>query len=313
MKKVLYILIVSLLFISCTTPPAEKKIVKTRLDDIYEENNLKIYIPEFTTFDSEKNKVRAVYGDGMVIILPNNKVIVLDSFDSEAKSKYIEFLNKLNIKKIDYLILSHYHSDHAGNMIDILNNFEIDTFYHNGIVFSNYISSYLPKYLNEKNIKQVILKEGDSLEFDKNCNLKVFWPNYDEDDILDIQKNPGKTAKKQNNTSLVFKLNFNKFSMLFTGDVYKSVDKILSKKYGKQLHSTILKAPHHGEFYTANSLKFVKTVSPDLAIIQDNRYVNPIISNIYRFFGSKILYRKTDGYIKIVSDGFTYSISQETF
>lgn len=49
-----------------------------------------------------------------------------------------------------------------------------------------------------------------------------------------------------NNNSLVGKLNYKKFSMLFTGDIEEIAEKSILQKYSKkELNSTILKVAHH--------------------------------------------------------------------
>lgn len=49
-----------------------------------------------------------------------------------------------------------------------------------------------------------------------------------------------------NNNSLVCKLNYKKFSMLFTGDIEEIAEKAILEKYSKkELSSIILKTAHH--------------------------------------------------------------------
>ena len=52
-----------------------------------------------------------------------------------------------------------------------------------------------------------------------------------------------------NNNSLVCKLKYKKFSMLFTGDIEEVAEKAILNKYGKSseqiLNSTVLKVAHH--------------------------------------------------------------------
>lgn len=49
-----------------------------------------------------------------------------------------------------------------------------------------------------------------------------------------------------NNNSLVCKLNYKKFSMLFTGDIEEIAEKSVLEKYRKKaLNATILKVAHH--------------------------------------------------------------------
>lgn len=49
-----------------------------------------------------------------------------------------------------------------------------------------------------------------------------------------------------NNNSLVCKLKFKKFSMLFTGDIEEIAEKAILTKYNKKsLKATVLKVAHH--------------------------------------------------------------------
>ena len=49
-----------------------------------------------------------------------------------------------------------------------------------------------------------------------------------------------------NNNSLVCKLKFKKFSMLFTGDIEEIAEKAILTKYNqKSLKATVLKEAHH--------------------------------------------------------------------
>lgn len=304
-------------FFGCKTPPAQKTIPTINQSVInVNKENIKIYFPEFSRYDSEKNKDVIQSGDCIIIILPDGKCMIVDSFVSTCSNPLVSFLKELGITKIDYLIATHYHSDHIGSMPALIKNFEIGSFYSNGADFDSDICRELHQSLESKNIQINQLKQGDSLVLSDSqieCKIDVFWPNLTDTDLYNLYYNPSKTQKMKNNSSLVFKLTYSDFSVLFTGDIYKQGDRQLVKEYGDSLKSTVLKVPHHGEFYTANSPEFVKTVSPEIAVIQDTRYVNYVISDIYRAVKSKLLYRDTSGYILIKSDGINYNVSETTF
>ena len=65
------------------------------------------------------------------IIEDNGIITVIDAGTSflESRSKIGKYLNDLNVDKIDHLILTHAHRDHAGGMIYLINNFDIGTYY----------------------------------------------------------------------------------------------------------------------------------------------------------------------------------------
>ena len=78
------------LFCGCKTPPVQKVLSETPSRSVLSETTgkLKIYFPEF--YDEEG---KVYNGDGTVIILPDNKVIVID----ESKSLYDMSLKIINI------------------------------------------------------------------------------------------------------------------------------------------------------------------------------------------------------------------------
>lgn len=312
---------------SCKSKPIEKskidikqQLISQNNNFIYSDQEIKIYIPSFITYDSAKQAERMVWGDGMIIILPDNKIMMVDCFDGEGQNQLIDFMKSLGITKIDYFFATHNHMDHIGSVPGLLNNFSIEHYYWNGVHFNTSGDKYVSQCLENKKVETTVLKEGDSIILceDPLCKVDVFWPNLTEQDIYDAYYNPGKTERLKNNTSLVFKFTYGDFSILFTGDLYKQGDKILTEKYGSQLKSTVLKSPHHGEFYTSNSPAFVQTVSPEIGVIQDDQYLRlPIsklvISKIYKKAGAKLLYRHSAGYILITSNGSDYSVSEKTF
>ena len=84
-------------------------------------------------------------------------------------------------------------------------------------------------------------------------------------------------------------------------------------RYGDKLQSTILKVPHHGEWYTAVSDKFVHKVKARYAFFQDTRYVTSVISAKLRSSKTQLLYRKTPGYLLLVSDGKDVLVKHRAF
>lgn len=91
------------------------------------------------------------------------------------------------------------------------------------------------KVVHEKNILAVIVRKGDSLNIEKDLKLRVLFP---DDQLI--------TENVLNNNSLVMKLEYKNFSMLFTGDIEKIAEEKLLKMYSKdELKADILKVPHH--------------------------------------------------------------------
>ena len=319
-------LFVTILFSSCISKPIEDQKI-----DLYEnitgskkinieKPQIKIYFPSFMTIDKSTNHKRMVWGDGIIVFLPDGKVMMVDCFDSEGQDDLLAFMEGLGITTIDYFFATHNHMDHIGNVPILLNHFTIKNYYWNGVHFDSFGDAFVSEILEDNKIEPIRLQEGDSLIIceDPLCKIDVLWPNLTDQDIYDAFYNPGKTERLKNNTSLVFKLTYDDFSILFTGDLYKQGDEILTKTYGSKLKSTVLKVPHHAEFYTSNNLDFVKAVSPEIGISQDNEYVKYPVSNygitrIYKKAKSRLFFRESAGYILVTSDGTNYSVKEKTF
>lgn len=82
-----------------------------------------------------------------------------------------------------------------------------------------------------------------------------------------------------NNNSIVCKLVYRNFSMLFTGDIEEMAEKQIISKYknSKILHATVLKVAHHGS-KTSSIQEFLELVKPKIALIgvgRNNNFGHP--------------------------------------
>lgn len=112
---------------------------------------------------------------------------------------------------------------------------------------------------NEKNIKIYELKAGQKISIEKDIVFDILWP--DSNNVI--------TENSINNNSLVCKLKYKDFSMLFTGDIEEIAEKQILQKYKsnlKVLNSTILKVAHHGS-KSSSIEEFLKVVNPKIALI----------------------------------------------
>ena len=91
------------------------------------------------------------------------------------------------------------------------------------------------KIIKEKQIPVSVAKKGDSINIDKDVKMRILFPRKDliSENIL-------------NNNSLVAKLEYKNFKILFTGDIEEVAEKELMKMYQKgELKADVLKVPHH--------------------------------------------------------------------
>lgn len=112
-----------------------------------------------------------------------------------------------------------------------------------------------------------VLESEQRINIEKNLYIDILWPVKNQ-----ISENP------LNNNSLVCKLNYNNFSMLFTGDIEKvAEEKILKDIDNDLLNADILKVAHHGS-KTSSTQKFIEKVQPKIALIgvgKNNKFGHP--------------------------------------
>ena len=272
-------------------------------------------------------------GQGDAILIQTGKqTILVDTSDTDERNFLIKELEKLSVTKIDKLILTHPHSDHIGSAKVLINpsKKEINTNpYLEKIsvaeVFDNGIASTSPLYksyikaADAKGIAHHALKVGDTLDFGGGVKFTVLYPTADIVNAV----NDGKEKSDPNNESIVGKLTYKKFSMLFTGDAEKKVESELwADNSEKVLKCDVLKAGHHGS-YTASTDNFVATVAPSYVLIsagpeeeRRNTYGHPHLEPLKNYLAhgidaNHIFCTRWNGTITVTSDGKNFSVEPE--
>ena len=162
---------------------------------------------------------------------------------------------------------------------------------------ANYIEFL--KITKNKNIKTLVA--GEKIKLTNTVQIDVLWPD----------KNSKITENSINNNALVFKLDTNEKTILFTGDIEEETEKVLVQKYKNTntLKSDILKVAHHGS-KTSSSQEFIKLVNPEIALIgvgEDNKFGHPNESVLERLRDLKCKIYRTDengeSSVKVKSEG----------
>lgn len=163
------------------------------------------------------------------------------------------------------------------------------------------------KIVKEKKINVKIVEGGEKVSIEDNLYFDIIWP-FSDNMISD---------NSINNNSLVCKLNYKNYSMLFTGDIEAIAEKAILKKYSKSLNilkSDILKVAHHGS-KTSSITEFIEKIKPKYAIIgvgEDNKFGHPSDSTIQNLEKANIRIYRTDkmGEIEIKTNGKEIKINE---
>lgn len=172
----------------------------------------------------------------------------------------LPYLLNHGIKKIDIMIISHFDSDHCNGLIAILENLKVNTLIIGKQKENSEEYQNIMKIAKSKKVSVKIVGQGQKIIIDKNTYFDVIYPENE------LQE------EGLNNNSVVLKLNYNKFSMLFTGDIEKEAEASLvyMNKKTNNLKSTILKVPHHGS-KTSSTQEFLELVKPQIALIRSRK------------------------------------------
>ena len=263
-------------------------------------------------------------GDCMILKTKNGTTILCDTGSSSRWSEVDTFLGK-NIDKLDYVIITHYHSDHVGNLENILKKYKSDNCIAilpcepnfekmniNGEQF-RIATQNTYELFDEYNITRKIPVEGEVLEIDDikikflNCSLDLFENYYNTQSEF---YSDGSTD--YNNFSLVFELIHNNNKMLFTGDINVTAQETLLPYLQKY---DLLKCPHHS-VDTNVHLPFMQKTSPTLAFSNNNGQNSLPKSEITRWLLTRgIPYYVTcqTGDLKLISDGFKITSDNKTY
>lgn len=259
-----------------------------------------------------------------VLIQTGAKNILIDTGDDKyyedgkkgkENTQLLSELQKLKIDHIDTLVMTHAHADHIGKADKVIAQYGVKELVYNGIPSTSKYFINALKAAKANGTQQVKVKAGDVLDFGNGVSFEIVSPSQS---LIDEDTAAIKAKKKVdvNNESVVGRLTFGNFAMLFTGDAEGPVEKDMVASYGKKLKCQVLKAGHHGS-KTSSTAEFLKLVQPESVVMSlgvNNQYGHPheALLNRLQKQGVKNIYRTdANGTITIVSDGSSYSITTE--
>ena len=250
-------------------------------------------------------------GDAIFIETPQRHQILIDGGpDSKILEKLGENLPFWD-RTIDLIILTHPEADHLAGLLEVLKRYKVENILWTGVLRDTAEFKEWQGLIEEEKIKEgtkIKIAQAGQKIICSGCLLEQYV------EILSPLENlEGKEFKDSNNTSIIGRLVFGENSFLFTGDIYKSVEKKLIEN-GANIHSDVLKISHHGS-KTSSTEEFIKEVSPEIAVISvgKNKYGHPYQETLETLtkYGIKILRTDLDSDIKIICDSQSLKLKLE--
>lgn len=238
--------------------------------------------PIFPVHKLEIHFIDVGQGDSTLIITDTNKRVLIDGGGSEmgnfdvGRKILLPYLLDKGIMKIDYILFTHFDSDHCEGLFTILENIKVkNVIISKQAKTSSNFETFL-KIIKNKKVKVLVVQAGDKIKIDKNSCLDILFPTSN---LI--------STNALNNNSIVAKFNYNnELSILFTGDIEEIAERKILEKYKNSeiLKSTILKVAHHGS-KTSSIKEFLEAVKPKIALIgvgEKNTFGHPNVNTLKR-------------------------------
>jgi len=171
------------------------------------------------------------HGSAVLFILPGGKTMLVDCGQDWIRDQVIiPLLDRHKIQKIDYFFLTHYHRDHdSGDQgIKIRERYQVEKFY-------DYKS----------------FTTGETFEFDK-VQFKILNSFQDGDE--------------ENTRSLSFKMEYNGFIYVHSGDIYAENQQKILRNFPDDIEADVYYANHH--FHGSVDVDYLRAVDPKIVLVQ---------------------------------------------
>lgn len=244
------------------------------------------------------------------LIKVGDEYTLIDTGDVDHRDSLVAQLKKYNVKSLKNVIITHPHSDHLGGFHALIDaGIPIEHVYDNGMKYKTSVYNTYAKDTDKKNLKRIGLYKGMTVDLGKDAQFVVYAPEEGQY-IMDKKGQPD-----PNDNSIVGKLVFGKFSMLFTGDASRAEENKLIKEENTKLFSRILKVGHHGSA-SSSQKDFIRSVRPEKAVISvglHNDYGHPTREALDRLAAEYVMVYTTarQGTIRILTDGNTWQVTTE--
>ena len=241
-------------------------------------------------------------GDSELILLPDGETILIDAGDNGSPT--VASLKTHGVTRIDLAIATHPHSDHIGEMRDVMREFEVKEFWDSGFNNNTPTQRKMLEDIAARGIKFSTPRRGETRNFGV-VSLDVLNPG------------PLLPDTNVNNASIVVKLTFGNTRLLFTGDAEVAAWQQMIEAEAEKLEADVLKAAHHGSS-NGTTRDILDAVRPSIVTIScaagnDYHHPHPKTIQLLEERAKAMSFYRTDldGEITVACDGAVIDVTTD--
>jgi len=233
-----------------------------------------------------------------ILLQQGSSSMLIDAGNNADGDTVKNYIDKLGINQLDFVVGTHPHEDHIGGLDYVINSFKIGKIYLPKATSTTKTYMDVANAISAKGMKATAPVISESFKLGE-ATCTILAPN-------------GTGYKDANNYSIVLRVTFGSTSFMFDGDAEDvSENEMLAK--GLDVSANVLKVGHHGST-SSTTAAFLSKVNPQYAVIsvgKGNDYGHPHQGTMEKLKAKGIKVYRTDenGTIICTSDGKNISFN----
>lgn len=234
-------------------------------------------------------------GQGLsVLIESNGHYMLYDGGDSDKSSYVVSYLQQEGVPSLDYVVASHYDSDHLNGVVGALNAFPVSNVWGPNYTTDTRVFESFNSVVSQKGLSRVQPAIGSQIQLG-DATIQVLAPS-------------GTDYSDVNNYSIAVRVQDGNTSFLITGDAEAESEAQMIAS-GLTLDSDVYVMGHHGSG-TSTSWDLLQAATPEYAVLScgaGNSYGHPHVESMEKLQAMEIQLLRTDkqGNIVASTDGTT--------
>jgi len=313
---------IPLLWHRCRRLESEKGPAEARITSAQPHFRVRLYIPALVlaamlawaaVLSAPDGRLHVVFldvgqGDCILIQTPSGRTILVDGGpDGRNTCALIDRYRPFWDRSLDVVVVTHAHADHLNGLLTASDRYEMSLVLEPPIVADSVLCDEWHERLAANGCRLCSAGVGQVITTQDDTTLEILHPP-----VVPLSA----TSSDIDNNGVVMRLTYGSVSFLLTADIRGEAEQYITHRLGPDLHSDVLKVPHHGS-NTSSSSAFLSAVQPRVAVIsvaEGNPYGHPHEDVMDRLesLGGVLLTTCDCGTIEFVTDGTGLWFSTET-